>query len=146
ARLADIDRHVRDRHPQLRPDRHGEPLRPRGGLDRIAILPAVLLELHGVEEDEEIGFSPLGQVAEPRQVVRLMDGDLHGVLTKTGLVRSWCGGFPRASTRKTSGAPSNLSSTTAGNGVSPAHLSPPPPFPPSGPRTRRAQPPPPPPG
>src|SRR5262249_47573328 len=92
-------------------------------LDPIAILPAVLLELHGVEEDEEIGFGPLGQVAEPRQGVRLMDGDLHGVLTNTGFVSSCGGGRPRAATRKTSGALTNVSPGMVVNGVCPAHVS-----------------------
>src|SRR5207245_7663942 len=103
--------------------RHREPLRPGGRLDPIAILPAVLFELHGVEEDEHVGFSPLGQVAEPRQVVRLMDGDLHGFLTKTGFVRSWWTAPERASMRKKRGVPSNVCTCTDGHGVRPAHVS-----------------------
>ena len=79
--------------------RHGQPLRAGGGLDAIAVLPAVLLVLHGVEEHEDVGGRPLGEVAEPRQIVRLVDGHGGHGRTKIGLVSTRCWA-PRASARQ----------------------------------------------
>src|SRR3989442_4714029 len=86
----------------------------------MAVLPAVLLVLHGVEEDEQVGGCPLRQIAEPRQILRLVDRDPHGCLTKIGLL-SRRAPPPRASRRKTAGRPSHVSRCVARNGVEPLH-------------------------
>src|SRR5262249_27617183 len=106
-----------DRRAQPRAHGHREPACAGGGLDAIAILPAVLLVLHGVEEDEGVGGGPLGEIAEPRHVLRLVDGELHG-FTKIGFASTRCWA-PRASTRRTSGAVSAFTRRTARNGVAP---------------------------
>src|SRR5262249_60986292 len=99
-----------DRRAEPCVHRHGEPAGPGGGLDAITVLPAVLLVLHGVEEHEHVGCGPLGQVAQPWQVVRLVDPDgrhrnpLWG-RTKIGLL-STPSRAPPTSPRRTTGQPS----------------------------------------
>src|SRR5439155_1540959 len=80
-----VDRDVADRCAEVRVYRHGQPARAARRLDAVPVLPAVLLVLDRVEEDEAVGGGPLGEVPEPRQVVRLVDRDLHGRLRKIGL-------------------------------------------------------------
>src|SRR5205807_7156986 len=74
--------------------------------DPVPVLPAVLLELHRVEEDETVGGGPLGQVSEPRQIVRLVDGDLHAGCSSAG-PRRLCAAWTalRAALRPARGAP-----------------------------------------
>ncbi len=76
-------------------NRDGQPLPSLVGPDAVPILPFVLLELDGVENDEHVRRVQLVHVAEPREVLRLMDGDPHWrysreVRTKMGLLRIRC--------------------------------------------------------
>ena len=61
-------------------DRHRQPLGPLGGEDAVSILPLGLHVLDGVEQDEDLGSIDLVQVAEPGQVVGLVDGDPHAAV------------------------------------------------------------------
>jgi len=76
-RLRRVDRDVVDRRAEVGVHRHRQPARARRRLDAVPVLPTVLLVLHRVEEDEAVGCGPLGEVPEPRQVVRLVDRDFH---------------------------------------------------------------------
>src|SRR6185436_16843066 len=68
-------------------DRYREPARPVGRLDPVAILPAVLLVLHGVEEHEQVSARPFREVAEPGQIVRLVNGDFHRLASPAAAAR-----------------------------------------------------------
>ena len=58
-------------------DRDREPLRSVRPLHEIAIAPIVLGELHVVVEDEHVDVVDQVEVTLPRDVVRLVDRDLH---------------------------------------------------------------------
>src|SRR5260370_1012623 len=92
-----VHRHVFDRGAQARVHGHRQPLRSRARLDPVPVLPAVLRVLHRVEEDEPVRGGPLGDVAEPRQIVRLVDRDLHGRrlrITAPSRRSGWTGAGP----------------------------------------------------
>lgn len=61
--------------PQLVTDRDCQRVCARRRLDLVAILPAVARELNIVEDDKELAARDLFEIAQPRQVVRLMDSD-----------------------------------------------------------------------
>src|SRR3546814_10427506 len=54
-----------------------QPARRAIAKDSDAVGVAVLAELDVVEEDEDVGPGDLMKIAEPRQIVRLMNGDDH---------------------------------------------------------------------
>jgi len=56
----------------------GEPLGTLGGLDPVAVLPLVFLELDVVQKHEDVGAVDLVEITEPGQVLGLMDGNDHG--------------------------------------------------------------------
>ena len=47
------------------PDRHGKPLPARLCLDLVAVLPAVFLKLHRIENDKDIGAVNLVEIPGP---------------------------------------------------------------------------------
>jgi hypothetical protein len=59
--------------------------------DRGAVLVAAPLELHVVEEDEQVDLGHAVEVPEPGQEMRLVDGDFHGASLRTVSCRV-CGG------------------------------------------------------
>src|SRR6266446_6783303 len=75
--LGRLDHHVADCRAEAGADRGRQPTRSVASLDPVAVLPAIFLVLHGVEKHEEVGGGPLGEVPEPRQIVRLVDRDFH---------------------------------------------------------------------
>src|SRR5919201_2073054 len=114
--LLAVDRDVRDWRAEARVHRDREPPGAVRRLDAIAVLPAVLLVLNGIEEDEEIRGRPFREIAEPRQILRLVDGDSHGAFTKLGLLSNRPPLAARASRRNTVGRPSHASRCVAPNG------------------------------
>ena len=81
--------------------RHRQPLPAHSGLDAIAVLPLVLLVLHVVQVAEHVGLQHLVKVAEPRQVLGLMDGNDHANARKGSRGR----GFKGSKERNTLHAP-----------------------------------------
>ena len=59
--------------------RYRQPVRGAVDTHGRAVLVIATLELHMVEEDEDIGTGHAMQVAEPRQVVRLVNRDAHSL-------------------------------------------------------------------
>ena len=66
-------------YPLTEPMQHRDrqPLPPLRRPDAIPVLPFVLLELDRVQQDEEIGRVQLIEVAQPGEVMRLVDCDPH---------------------------------------------------------------------
>jgi hypothetical protein len=57
--------------------RHGEPLRRVVAADRGAVLVVAALELHVVQDDEDVGLHHAVEVTQPRYVMGLVNGDEH---------------------------------------------------------------------
>src|SRR5579871_3390603 len=73
----DFDVHEPFLKMPLAENRYGQPQRALRGLDPIPVGEAVLLELDAVQKDEEVACRYPVEIAEPRQVGRLMDTDNH---------------------------------------------------------------------
>ena len=85
---------------------NGHPLRAVRELEALAVLEVLRLVLEVVHHHEDVGLGHLVEVAEPRQVRRLVGGDDHGVLATVAL-------WPRVSQLPLSSVkmPSGVSST-----------------------------------
>src|SRR6202008_968409 len=69
---------IADPPANTRPNRDADPLETVGGLDPVPVTPVVLGELHVIVKDELIHGGNHVEVAFPRNVVGLQDGDaLH---------------------------------------------------------------------
>ena len=79
-RIGEFD--SRDRLAEVLPDRLGQPARCAIAADLDAVGVAPLGELRAVEKNEPVGARDLMEVTEPRQVIRLMDGDDQSVRPK----------------------------------------------------------------
>src|SRR5438128_1111612 len=69
------DRRIDEPCAQIGVHRHGQPARSMRGFDLIAILYSVLLILHDVEIDEDVGAISFVEVRQPRQILWLVNGD-----------------------------------------------------------------------
>src|SRR5437764_1307935 len=58
-------------------DRHGEPQRPLGGFDLVAIGEAVLFKLDRVQINEHLASNDLVEIAEPGKIRGLVGGENH---------------------------------------------------------------------
>src|SRR5712692_1456708 len=76
-RLADLDIFYRLTKPSRKGHRDREPLKSCGCFDPVSLLPGPFLKLHTVEKDKSINLVDQVEIAEPRQVSRLRDGNFH---------------------------------------------------------------------
>jgi hypothetical protein len=58
-------------------NRDGDPLPSLRGLDLVSIPPAMLVVLHVIVKNEEVGAADLVEIAPPRQIGRLQDYNFH---------------------------------------------------------------------
>src|SRR6185436_14053149 len=88
---------------RLLDDRHAEPARFVVDAHHGAVLVVAALELHVVEQDERVDLRHAVQVPEPRQVMRLVNGDDHWIGRGYGgrrdydtgiLCAAWRSGWP----------------------------------------------------
>src|SRR3954451_13908650 len=75
ARIGDLDLVDRGEVVAFLAHRDGQPARPIRRLDTIASATVSPCELHRVEEDEDVATGDDGEIASPRDVARLDDGD-----------------------------------------------------------------------
>src|SRR5215208_4119413 len=79
-RLGPVDAHIFNGSSlgyALAVDRDGEPLFALCSLDLVAVAPAVLVILHIIVEDKQIGAADLIKITAPRNIRRLQNNDVH---------------------------------------------------------------------
>ena len=74
---ARIDPHIVDVLAESMDYRHSEPLPPLRRSNTIAVLPLIFFELDIVQRHKEIRLVDLIEIPEPREKLRLVNGDTH---------------------------------------------------------------------